>query len=138
MGTSLASFFTPLTDRLWSKWFARSDRECELCALALKRIRGEKRHFTGIVAGKTYNSEAAREAATVTSFELLSRDCRNLVQLSYWRPWNWRIRSAAQKLSRLADQRDAAGVLDGIERIEPLLEKRTRSMQRRNNEECAF
>jgi hypothetical protein len=128
METSVTSLVAPLSNRLWAKFFARRDRERELCIVALDRIDNEKHHFDDILKGKTYGSKDSHKAATVTSFDLLGRDCRNLSLISRYWPFNWRLIRHANRVANLADKRDAAVVLSEIERIKPLLRKRIGGM----------
>jgi hypothetical protein len=126
MGSSFASFFTPLSDRLWATFFTKCDAEREICKAALDRIGEEKHKIEHIVAAKRYKNAEHEKAFTRTSFELLSKDMKEVSKLSG--VWNYRIRRDARKLVDLADQRDAAGVLAVIAQLEPRLEKQTRGM----------
>jgi hypothetical protein len=99
-------------------------------------MKREMSNLKHIVAKKPCKNPAHRKAVTESSFELLSRDVRDVSELSGL--WNVRIRRDARKLIDLADQRDAAGVLAVIEQLKPRLEKKTRGMNVQDGDACQF
>lgn len=112
----LEFLFGPLRDRLYNSYFRSREQQKDICREAVSRMKKERRNFEHIVAGEGYNSAAHERAVEQLSFELLLEVVAKLQKVR-------KFRKRATLLLEQIDARNAAEVLEAINRIEPKLEK---------------
>lgn len=102
------------------------DAECEICAVALERIRKEKRdNFSQLVSNEQYNSNAHQKAVTQDSFELLRDDMRRLTYVpEFFHEATALYHLAEHELSRPADMREVKRILPVMDNLELRLKHR--------------
>jgi len=116
LGGLLEFLFGPLRDRLYGSHFQRRDKEKGICREAATRIRKERGNFEHIVAGKGYSGEYHKRAVEQYSFELLQSSMNSLNRVG-------KFRKAATSVSEQIEKRNAAGVLELINQLEPKLDR---------------
>ncbi len=116
MAGVLEFLFGPLRDKLYASYFKKLEKQKEICREAYERINKERQNFEHIVAKKGYNSEAHRKAVEQSSFELLLVAMEKLQNVRKF------SRPAKLVIARIKIK-DAAGVLEEINKLEPRLEK---------------
>jgi hypothetical protein len=108
---------TKIGFRCWDYIKGKRESNRVLCRDALESIKRERHNFQHIVEGRPYSNDPLhKKAVTVYSFEKV---CDATAKLNRVR----KFRRDATNLQRLAEHRDAAGVLAGIETLEPKLRK---------------
>lgn len=103
--------------------------ECEICVVALERIRKEKGNFLQLDSSKQYNSPAHQKAVTQDSFELLRDDIRRLTYVpEFFHEATALYHLVEHELSRPADKREVKRILPVMESLELRLKHRIKSL----------
>lgn len=112
----LEFLFAPLRDRFYDSLFKKWDKQKEVCQAAISRIEKERNNFEHIVAGRDYNSKDHQRAVEKIAFETLQDSMLKVQKIR-------KFKKLASIVLAEIENKNAAGVLNAVDVIEPKLKK---------------